>query len=98
MARTFSNDLTTSWSELYAFRRQAAARFGKQVFSLPLVKRVRDVLCDSIGDNAAVLEVGAGDRRWCATLSELRTELRYESMDIDARGRHDYTDLADIRR
>ncbi len=84
-----------SWSELYSRRREAAARFG-DVFDLPIVKRVRDVLVDSVRDGDRVLEVGAGDRKMREHLVERRSHVRYESMDIDPRGEHDYRTLDEI--
>ena len=51
------------WSELYAHRKAMAARFGKQVFQLPLRRRVRQVLLERLRDGQRVLEVGAGERK-----------------------------------
>lgn len=84
---------TISWSELYAHRRAAAQRFGS-IFALPIVKRVREVVIDSVPDRARVLEVGAGARDMERTLNSVRSELMYESCDIDRRGRHDHYDLS----
>lgn len=86
-----------SWSELYQARRATAARFGK-IFQLPLLKRVRDALLAEIQDGAEVLEVGAGDRGMQAWLDRARRDVRYESMDIDPRGAHDYQRLDQITR
>lgn len=86
-----------SWSDLYQQRRAAAARFGK-IFSLPLVKRVREVLLSVVNDDARVLEVGAGDRGMLDWLREGRRNVSYESMDIDSNGTHDYHDLAEIAK
>lgn len=84
-----------SWSEQYNFRRAVAARFGR-VFDLPLARRVRDVLLDSIGDGMHVLEVGAGERRMGALLAQRRRDVVYRSMDIDTQGEHDYRTLGEI--
>jgi len=84
-----------SWSEQYFFRRAIAARFGR-VFDLPIARRVREVLLDSIDDQMRVLEVGAGERRMAALLAERRRDLVYQSMDIDTQGEHDYRTLAEI--
>src|SRR5689334_21277312 len=84
-----------SWSELYQHRRAAAARFGK-IFSLPLAKRVREVLLSCVHDGAIVLEVGAGDLGMLEWLREGRRNVTYESMDIDRKSAHEYHDLADI--
>jgi SAM-dependent methyltransferase len=84
-----------SWSEQYKFRREAAARFGP-IFSLPLVKRVRDVLLDCVRDRARVLEVGAGDRRMGRLLGDRRAGVEYRSLDIDAKGVHDYRGFAEV--
>lgn len=87
-----------SWSQLYAHRRAAAARFGKTVFALPIVKRVRDVLRAEIGAGEAVLEVGAGDRHLQAWLEQSLPGVSYESIDPDPAGAHDYRDLADVAK
>lgn len=84
-----------SWSEQFARRREAAARFG-DVFELPLVRRVRDVLLDVVVDGARVLEVGAGDRRMSALLAERRRGVEYRSLDVDARGEHDFRSLDEV--
>jgi 2-polyprenyl-3-methyl-5-hydroxy-6-metoxy-1,4-benzoquinol methylase len=86
-----------SWSRQYNFRRAVAARFGR-VFNLPLARRVRDVLIDVVRDENEVLEVGAGDRRMSELLEKKRRGVRYRSMDIDARGAHDYHTLEEIDR
>ncbi len=84
-----------SWSEQYIFRRAIAARFGR-VFHLPIARRVREVLLDTIDDRMRVLEVGAGDRRMGALLGQRRRAVVYQSMDIDTQGEHDYRTLAEI--
>lgn len=84
-----------SWSEQYIFRRGVAARFGR-IFDLPIARRVRDVLLDSIDDRMRVLEVGAGDRRMGQLLAERRRDVVYRSMDIDTQGEHDYRTFAEI--
>jgi SAM-dependent methyltransferase len=84
-----------SWSEQHNFRREAAARFGP-IFSLPIIKRVRDVLLDCVRDHARVLEVGAGDRRMRRLLAERRAGIEYRSLDIDAQGEHDYRSFAEV--
>lgn len=94
--RSFSEQ--RSWSELYQHRRDAQARFGKTVFDLPLVKRVRDVLLELVKPGAVVLEIGAGDRRMKALLEQHRGPMDYESQDIDPRGGHEYDDLDQVRR
>ncbi|HJT35224.1 MAG TPA: hypothetical protein VJ783_24580, partial [Pirellulales bacterium] len=70
-----------SWSEQNFFRRAIAARFGR-VFDLPIARRVREVLLDSIDDRMRVLEVGAGERRMGAIIAECRRDVVYRSMDI----------------
>lgn len=83
------------WSELYAHRKAMAARFGKQVFQLPLRRRVRQVLLDHLRDGQRVLEVGAGQRKMGSELVAALPHLVYESMDIDRRLPHDYYSLDD---
>jgi 2-polyprenyl-3-methyl-5-hydroxy-6-metoxy-1,4-benzoquinol methylase len=84
-----------SWSEQYKFRREAADRFGR-IFSLPIVKRARDVLLDCVRDRARVLEVGAGDRRMCRLFAHDRADVEYRSLDIDPCGEHDYRAFTEI--
>jgi SAM-dependent methyltransferase len=86
-----------SWSEQYKFRREVAARFGR-VFTLPLARRVRDVLVAVVRDHDEVLEVGAGDRRMSDVLAKKRNQVSYRSMDIDPHGAHDYRTLEAIDR
>jgi SAM-dependent methyltransferase len=87
-----------SWSELYQHRRAAQARFGKTVFDLPLVKRVRDVLLEWVIPGASVLEIGAADRRMKSLLEQRRGPVAYESLDIDPSGGHEYDDLDQVQR
>lgn len=86
-----------SWSRQYALRREIESRFG-DIFHVPLAKKVRDVLVANVPDRAEVLEIGAGDRRMRQILEGRREGIRYESMDIDPGGDHDYRSLADIRK
>jgi hypothetical protein len=86
------------WSELYLHRRAAAADFGKTIFHLPIVKRVRDELLRQVRPGVAVLEIGAGDRRMSSLLQERRGPVEYESHDIDPAGGHDYLALDEIER
>lgn len=87
-----------SWSAMYAQRKAAARQFGKSIFDVPLVRRVRDVLLACIADGDAVLEVGAGERAMAAELGRFRQGLDYRSLDIDPRGGHDYGDPAEVER
>ena len=86
-----------SWSSQYERRRRAAAQFGKSVFRLPIVRRVREVLLDHVREGDRVLEVGAGDRRMGELLRSQCPGVRYQSLDPDPIGSHDYTDLSQIR-
>lgn len=84
------------WSDLYRHRRAIEARFGR-IFALPLVKRVFDELARFATPESRVLEVGAGDRATRDKLAAAGRATRYESMDIDPRGGHDYHDLNEIQ-
>lgn len=86
-----------SWSDLYRRRRSAAARFGKSVFGLPIARKVRDVLLANVAGGQRVLEVGAGDRKLGELLARERPGVRYESMDVDPLGQHDYVSLEQAR-
>jgi SAM-dependent methyltransferase len=87
----------SSWSRQYAYRRRIQAEFG-EIFRVPIAKRVRDVLVEHVRDGAEVLEVGAGNRRMKTVLEGRRKGIRYESMDVDTGGEHDYYDLNDVRK
>ncbi len=86
-----------SWSQQYRRRREIAARFGG-IFSVPIERRVRDVLLEHVADGASVLEIGAGDRSMGDKLRAKRMGLTYESLDIDSQGMHDYRDLSELSR
>src|SRR5688500_18130140 len=94
--RPSSFDNPISWSALYAHRKAAAARFGKSVFQLPLVKRAKEVLLSQVSAADRVLEVGAGDRRMKAVLETERPGVVYRSLDIDPAGDYDYRDWSQV--
>lgn len=85
-----------SWSRQYRLRREAAARFGKRIFDLPLVRRVREVLVASIADGQRVLEIGAGEKDMRLHIERAYPNVRYESLDIDPEGEHDYRTFNEI--
>jgi SAM-dependent methyltransferase len=82
------------WSELYAARREAEARFGT-LFRLPVRPRILRVAAGVIEPGTSVLDVGAGDRRAGDRLAALVPGVVYRSMDPDPRGAHDFADLAE---
>ncbi len=84
-----------SWSQLYAHRRAIAKRFGK-IFSLPLVKRVNDVIRDEIRPQGNVLEVGASERGLLRRIQQWGVVVVYKSMDLDPWTKHDYRELHHI--
>jgi len=86
-----------SWSAQFRRRKEIAARFGG-IFDLPIQRRVREVLLESLSDGDAVLEIGAGDRSMAETLRRDRPRLSYESLDIDPDGRHDYRGFEEVHR
>ncbi len=88
-------DADASWSSQYARRRAVSQRFG-DIFQVPLAKRPYNVLLGCLSNDVDVLEVGAGDRRMKERLQSRFPGLRYESMDVDACGEHDYTSLESI--
>lgn len=90
-----STGVEHSWSTLYRFRKHAARQLGP-LYSLPLVKRASDVLLQTVRPCQRVLEVGAGDRRMKAKLDRLDSGVRYESLDVDPQGNHDYRDLVEV--
>lgn len=83
-----------SWSVHYHRRRAARARFGR-IFDLPIAKRARDVVAAYVVDGDRLLEVGAGDRSLKKHLQRTARGVRYESLDIDPHGQHDYRSLAE---
>src|SRR5690242_5810832 len=85
-----------SWSAQYARRKAAAARFGKTVFDLPLAKHLRDLVLAAVPEHGRVLEVGAGERKIAGLLRQRRPAARYESLDIDPHGPHDYRDWPEV--
>ncbi len=84
-----------SWSQLYAHRRAVAKRFGK-IFSLPLVKRVNDVIRAEISPRGNLLEVGAGERGLLRRIQQWGIAVVYKSMDVDPWTKHDFRDLDHI--
>src|SRR5205085_8965139 len=66
------------------------------VFELPLAKHLRDVVLAAVPPQGRVLEVGAGERKIESLLRRHRPAARYESLDIDPRGRHDYHDWSEV--
>jgi 2-polyprenyl-3-methyl-5-hydroxy-6-metoxy-1,4-benzoquinol methylase len=87
---------TYSWSLQYARRKTAAQRFGKSVFDLPVVKRLRDLVVAAVPAQGRVLEVGAGERKIERLLAQHRPSVRYESFDIDPHGEHAYRDWSEV--
>jgi 2-polyprenyl-3-methyl-5-hydroxy-6-metoxy-1,4-benzoquinol methylase len=87
-----------SWSQMYAWRRAAARRFGKSVFALPVVTRLRHLLLRAVRDGSSVLEVGAGQRKVAQFLARWRPAVEYQSQDIDPLSHHDYRNLDEITR
>ena len=90
-------DADASWSQQYARRRSISRRFG-DIFELPLAKRPYRVLLGCLANDTDVLEVGAGDRRMKKRMQARFRGLRYESMDVDACGGHDYASLEAIAK
>lgn len=84
-----------SWAEMYAHRRRIERRFG-EIHRLPLVARCSRLLLRHVRSDDRVLEVGAGDRRMAEHLRARWPNVRYESLDIDPAGRHDYRNLAEV--
>jgi len=84
-----------SWSQLYAHRQRIAARFGK-IFSLPIVKRVNDVIRSEVRPQENILEVGAGERGLLRRIQQWGVAVVYKSMDVDPWTKHDYRDLEQI--
>jgi hypothetical protein len=84
-----------SWSQLHSFRRAAAQRLG-DIYSLPIAKRASDLLVRHANSGNRILEIGAGDRRMQTKLTRHCGPVRYESVDPDPQGNHDYRDLAEV--
>ena len=70
-------------------RRAARKKFGP-VHGLPLARRASGVLLQHARDGMRVLEVGAGDRRMKEHLQRRFRHIRYESLDPDPEGPHEY--------
>lgn len=87
-----SNEL--SWSRLHRFRCAAARRLGP-IHALPIAKRASDILVRCARQGDRILEIGAGDRRMRAKLDRDCGPVRYESLDSDPDGQHDYRKLSE---
>ena len=85
----------TRWAELYAARREAASRWP-DVFRLPVRRTPGRVVAAACRSGAAVLDVGAGERRLEQTLAQRAPGVVYRSMDIDRATTQDYHDLGDV--
>lgn len=77
-----STPLDFSWSRSHRLRRDTVARFGP-VFSLPLIKRVRQLILRSVSSGGRVLDVGAGDRRVQILLDRAGRQVSYRCVDHD---------------
>ncbi len=80
---------TLHFSLKYQARRRARKRLGP-VHGLPLAKRASGLLLRFAQDGMRVLEVGAGDRRMKQHLLRKFPNIRYESLDPDPEGPHEY--------
>jgi len=84
-----------SWSELYRHRQVVRQRYPT-IWTVPLVKKELDCLLPMVREDARVLEMGAGDRRFGQRLHALRPGIEYRSFDIDRATQQDYHSLDDI--
>jgi hypothetical protein len=84
-----------SWSRQYKARQAIARRHGR-IFSLPIEKRVSEVLLSEVRGGDHVLEVGAGGRAMGELLARERPQAKYSSCDPDPEGRHDFQSLDQV--
>lgn len=87
--------LEIDWSRLYAARNSVTRRFPS-IWAIPVVKKEMSRLAVHARDGAAVLDVGAGDRRFERKMREHSGTVRYRSFDIDRSNPHDYYGIDDI--
>jgi SAM-dependent methyltransferase len=83
------------WSRLYAARNTVTRQFPS-IWAIPVVKKEMSRLAVHARDGAAVLDVGAGDRRFERKMREVCGNLQYRSFDIDRSTQQDYYAIDDI--
>lgn len=88
--------IIASWSVLYDARREFLRKY-RTVWDIPVRDSQKDVLLEELRSNARVLEIGASDRKYEATLKERFPGLSFKSMDIDRETKHDYYSLDEIK-
>lgn len=89
------SDLHIDWSKLYAARNTVTRQFPS-VWRIPVIKKEMDRLAQHARPGAALLEVGAGDRRFERKIKAVQPDVRYKSFDIDRSTAQDYYDIAAI--
>ncbi|HEY8360631.1 MAG TPA: methyltransferase domain-containing protein [Ramlibacter sp.] len=89
------SDLQIDWSKLYAARNTVSRAFPS-IWRIPVIKKEMDRLSRHSRPGAALLEVGAGDRRFERKIKAVCPDVSYQSFDIDRSTRQDYYDIDDI--
>ncbi len=85
------NDITQSWRALYE-RRQEIRRRYKTIWSVPLERRVEDVIRRRASAGASVLDIGGAAKFWERRADKL-PDLRVKTLNIDPEEECDYRSL-----
>ncbi len=86
-----------SWSTFSRIRKEARKAFPS-VYTLPVRKKLFDVIASVHPAPASVLDVGASDRLLGDRLKKKHPALLYQTMDVDREQQHDYYDLMEIHQ
>lgn len=89
------NNSNLSWSLLYKFRREVRGMY-KTVYSIPLRKKLLNVVSGELEGGESILDVGASDKTFCNKILKLFPTATCKTMDLDREATHDYYSLDDI--
>lgn len=83
------------WSEQLRFREKIHQQYPS-LWSLKIVRKRLPFILKHLGENKAVLEIGAFKRELGERIKKHYPRIQYKSMDIDPTYAHDYTSLGEI--
>lgn len=89
------NNSKLSWSLLYKFRKDIR-KMHKSVYSIPLKKKLLDVVRGELKGDESLLDVGASDKTFGNKILKLFPHVTCKTMDLDKEAGHDYYSLDDI--
>lgn len=84
-----------SWSRFWKARKEVRKQY-KDIYCLPIKKKLFQIVSEEIKDTSSILEVGAGEKILKKKVEETYPSVTYKTMDIDVEGDHDYTKLETI--